>query len=217
MSNLAETLYYQIYNFVLLGDSDNAKTYLGFLREEYDKDESQFNALKEDERWKHLIELGDVIDKNLIVKNFQEVERPVEKIIKEEDEAQFSKQRELVKAICLAKDELRMCLKAESDFCCTSIEYETKFGRVDLVAQDKETIYPIEVKKSGADHSVIGQIDKYIIHFKLGLINRMYRYVVGVVIANGFDEYSLQELHRFGAIAIKYKFKGDNRIELSRA
>lgn len=109
-----------------------------------------------------------------------------------------------------------MCLKAESDFYCMSTEYETKFGRVDLVAQDKETIYPIEVKKSVADHSVIGLIDKYIIHFKLGLINRMYRYVVGVVIANGFDEYSLQELHRFGAVAIKYKFKGDNNIELTR-
>ena len=65
MSNLAETLYYQIHNFVLLGDSNNAKTYLGFLRDEYERDYSQFQVLKEDERWEHLIELGNVIDNNL--------------------------------------------------------------------------------------------------------------------------------------------------------
>jgi hypothetical protein len=192
------------------------KTYLGFLRDEYERDSSQFQVLKEDERWQHLIELGNVIDNDLIVKNFQEIKKPTEKIVKEDEEAQFRKQMELVKAICKAKDELKFCLQAESNFHCVNIEHETRFGRVDLVAQDKHTIYPIEVKKSGADHGVIGQIDEYITHFKLGLINKIYRYVVGVVIANGFTEYALQELHRFGAVAIRYKFKGNLNVELLR-
>jgi hypothetical protein len=215
VSNLAETLYYQINNYVLLGDSNNAKTYLGFLRDEYERDCSQFQVLKEDERWKHLIELGNVVDNNLIVKNFQDIEKPYYKFVKEE-ESKFSKEKDLVRAICMAKDNLRMCLKAESDFCLINSEQPTRFGFVDLVAQDKDTIYPIEVKKSGANHKVVGQIDKYLIHFKLGLINKIYRYVIGVVIANGFDEYTLQELHRFGAVAIQYKFKGEHNVELMR-
>ncbi len=216
MTNLAETLYYQVYNSVLLGRSDKAKTYLGFLRDEYEKDESQFLILKQDERWNHLIELGNVIDNGLIVKNFQDIEKPIEKIAKEEDEIHFRKQSELIKAICREKDNLKIHLQAEDDFYFVGLEQETKFGNVDLVAQDKDTIYPIEVKKSGARHDVIGQIDKYMIHFKLKLINKIYSCVKGVVIANGFDEYTLQELYRFGAIAIQYEFKGDQNIELAR-
>jgi RecB family endonuclease NucS len=89
------------------------------------------------------------------------------------------------------------------------------FGRVDLVAQDSATIYPIELKKSTANHDVIGQIDKYILHYKLKLINKIYKNVIGVVIANSFSEYVLQELCRLGAIPIVYLFQ-DDQIEFKR-
>jgi hypothetical protein len=214
MSSVVESLYYQTYNNVLLGDIYSAKMYLSFLREEYDKDETQFEIFKKDYRWEHLAELGNVIDNNLVLsKSLKSVPDKVITTIRQEDETVYQKQNDLVRAIILSQADLRMCLSAELDFYCSCTEMETRFGRVDLVAQDSNTVYPIEVKKNGAYHDVVGQIDKYIIHFKLGLINKLYRNVIGVVIANVFDDYVLQELHKFGALAIKYKFKNEKKVE----
>jgi hypothetical protein len=217
MSNLAETLYYNIYSSMLLGENINAKMYLSFLREEYYSNEHLFEPLKKDNRWEHLIELGNAIDNNLFLSNNKNFESSIEEHVQvKKDEIVYSKQDDLVKAIILSQDKLRICLKAESDFHCIFTEMETKFGRVDLVAQDKNTIYPIEVKKNGAYHDVLGQINKYIIHFKLKLINRIYNDVVGVVIANSFDNYVLKELYKFNIFAIKYKFISSKEVEFKK-
>lgn len=213
MSTLTETLYYQTYNFVLLGDSSNAKMYLSFLREEFDKDENSFEPLKKDHRWKHLVELGNSIDKNQTISSLVEDKQNV---MRQEDEAVFSRQEDLVKAIILSQDDLKICLGAESDFVCTITEMETRYGRVDLVAQDKKTIFPIEVKKNGAFHDVVGQINKYVIHFKLGLINRIYDFVTGIVIANNFDSYVLKELYKLQIIPVKYKFRSEQKVEFEK-
>lgn len=213
MSNYVETLYYLTYNSVLLGESSNAKMYLSFLRDEFDKNEVLFEPLKKDHRWQHLIGLGNSIDKNLIISTFIEDKQPV---LRQEDETVFSKQEDLVKAIILSQDDLRICLGAESDFFCSITELETRYGRVDLVAQDHKTVFPIEVKKNGAFHDVVGQINKYVLHFKLGLINRDYDFVVGVVIANNFDAYTLKELYRLNVVPVKYKFKSERKVEFEK-
>jgi len=218
MANLAETLYYQTYSSVLLGNMQNAKMYLTFLREEYEENRQQFEELKKDHRWEHLKELGNVIDKDYSYsRNLSRIDKPDGFMSgREEEETVYEKQDDLVNAIINCQDDLRMCLLANSDFHCCCVEKQTRFGRVDLVAQDHETIYPIEVKKNGAYHDCVGQVDKYITHFKLGLINKIYQHVVGVVIANTFHEYVLQELHKFGAIAVKYKFKSEKVVEFTR-
>ncbi|MDD5649618.1 MAG: hypothetical protein PHF86_04260 [Candidatus Nanoarchaeia archaeon] len=214
MTTLAETLYYQTYNYMLLGDSSNAKMYLSFLREEFDSNEKSFDPLKKDHRWEHLKEIGNAIDKNLVLSNLVEDKSVV--VLRQEDETVFSKQDDLVKAIMLSQDDLRICLGAESDFNCIITEMETRYGRVDLVAQDKKTVYPIEVKKNGAFHDVVGQINKYVIHFKLGLINRIYDFVVGIVIANNFDVFVLKELYKLGVVPVKYKFKTEQKVEFEK-
>lgn len=216
MSSLVESLYYQTYNSVLLGDTQKAKMFLSFLREEYDANEDQFGVLKSDERWQHLMNLGNAIDNNLILsKKLQTCNEQNFPLVKQEEETTYSKQQDLVKAIILCQDDLRMFLGAESDFHCSCVEAETRFGRVDLVAQDKFTIFPIEVKKNGAFHDVLGQINKYIIHYELGLINRTYQKVTGIVIANSFDNYVLQEIRNFNAIAVKYTFKSEQKVEFT--
>jgi len=214
MSNLVETFYYQIYNSVLLGDLTNAKMYLTFLRSEYETNEEKFEALKSDYRWEHLVKLGNAIDNNQVLTKDFKVEKD-NVVVRYEDETIYKKQDDLVKAIILSQNDLRMCLGAESDFYCTCTELETKFGRVDLVAQDKQTVYPIEVKKNGAFHDCIGQINKYVIHFELGLINKIYRFVQGVVIANSFDEYIIHELCKIDVVAVKYKFKSNQQVEFT--
>jgi hypothetical protein len=203
------------YNQALLGNLEEARMYLSFLREEYDSDPNQFDVLKRDMRWGHLVELGTAIDNGkitnqLIVENNSSVQQ------KMEDEVGFRKQAELVKAICLCSQDLGFALQTSSDFYCYNVEHETRYGRVDLVARDNETIYPIEVKKNGAYHDCIGQIRKYILHFKLGLILKTYQSVKGIVIANHFDNFVLQELKRSEVIAIKYKYKSTHNIEFIR-
>jgi len=210
---LVETLYYQAYNRALLGNLAEAKMYLAFLREEYSKNESQFEELKSDGRWNHLVGLGDAIDNNRLTPDLQNIEiQKVDIQSKPVKDTQCDNQVELVKAICLSSDDLGRCLKGKADFHCSCVELETRFGRVDLVARDSDTVYPIEVKKSGAYHDCVGQVRKYILHFKLGLINKVYRNVIGVVIANSFDEYVLNDLHNYGAVAVRYKFQ-NGKIE----
>jgi len=215
MSNLAETLYYQIYNCTLLGEVEKAKMYLAFLREEYVDNEQSFNVLKKDHRWQHLIELGNSIDNNYVALKSLKVDelQPCISQDKIEKDCVFSKQDDLVKAIILCQDDLKKCLGAQCDFRCFFTEMDTKFGRVDLVASDSVTMYPIEVKKNGAYHDVVGQIYKYVVHFKLSLINRMYEKVIGVVIANSFDKYVFNEFQKTGVICVKYVLKLDNKVE----
>jgi RecB family endonuclease NucS len=216
MSNTAETLYYLIYNNVLLGKTDEAKMYLEFLRDEFNKHPNQFEPLKQDERWEHLVELGNIIDNNLVVKNFDKIEKCNELSIKQEDSTKIKNQKDLMKFICQEKTQLKTLINADDDFNFIDAEQQTLFGRVDLVAQDKNTIYPIELKTSIADHSVIGQIEKYVVHYKLRLMNKIYKHVKGIVISNNFLEYVLQQLPQIGVIAILYTLKND-KIELKRA
>jgi RecB family endonuclease NucS len=190
--------------------------YLQFLREEFDKNEESFASLKKDHRWEHLVELGNAIDNNLDISKNLLSDKEKFGVLRQEDETVFSKQYDLVKAIMLSQDQLRICLNAEHDFACSIAEMDTRYGRVDLVAQDSKTIYPIEVKKNCAFHDVVGQISKYVIHFKLGLVNRIYDFVAGVVIANSFDMFVLKELYKLGIIPIKYKFKTEQQVEFER-
>lgn len=215
MSNLAETFYYQIYNCTLLGEIEKAKMYLAFLREEYLNNEQSFNQLKKDHRWQHLIELGNAIDNNYTALESLKIEdlEPCACQEKNEKDNVFSKQNDLVKAIIFCQNDLKKCLGAQYDFHCFCTEMETKFGRVDLVASDSITMYPIEVKKNGAFHDVVGQIYKYVVHFKLSLINRVYDKVIGVVIANSFDRYVLNELKKTGIVCVRYVFKSEDKVD----
>jgi len=211
MSSLVETLYYQIYNSFLLNDNDSAKMYLSFLREEYKEDESKFSCLKNDHRWEHLQNLGNAIDNELTLQNKIDLDK------KEENNnvhtESFKNQNELVKSIVLSQNLLKNILKAENDFHCSCVELETNFGRIDLVAQDSMSIYPIEVKTNGAFHDVIGQINKYIIYFKLHLMQKIYQHVRGVVIANNFNEHVIQELRKLNVVILKYVIRDKREVE----
>ena len=68
--------------------------------------------------------------------------------------------------------------------------------RCDIVAESEETCFPIELKIVQANHAVISQISKYCYYFY-----RRYRYsnfkdIQGVVCANGYCQWSINELRR---------------------
>jgi len=78
-------------------------------------------------------------------------------------------------------------------------EVETDFEyRCDLVAKNEVRFYPIELKIYQADHQVVSQIKKYCWFFYRKLRYDRYRDIQGVVCANGFDSWSINELRREG-------------------
>jgi len=95
---------------------------------------------------------------------------------------------------------------------CKGIERETYHtgGNCDMVLQNNErTLFPIEFKLNQANHSVVSQIDKYCIHFKLDLVYKLYDRVQGVVIASSFSKYAINALLKRSIICLQYSCKND--------
>lgn len=70
--------------------------------------------------------------------------------------------------------------------------------RCDILAKSDTHYYPIELKIRQANHAVVSQITKYCFYFY-----RKFRYtfhlpIQGIVVANGFDAWSINELRREG-------------------
>jgi len=208
-TSTVETLYYWLYNSVLLGNSQNAKMYLEILRDDYLVDDKQFVELIEDGRFEHLKQLAYAVDNGLVVKNFDYNENSNKAEIASKDENQVETELELVKLIFKNQQNLqnlKSILGVSEEFYIYNVEHPTKFGRVDIVAKDGSTVYLIETKKGEARYSVISQIDKYILDFRLNLAIKMWKHIVGVVIANGFLDQVTKELVKLDVIPIKYNF-----------
>jgi RecB family endonuclease NucS len=214
MSKIIECLFYKFYNAVLLGSPDS-QIFYEILQDEYKKDEEQFRFLQEDERWDILTKLIETVKNKLVVKNF-DFDAKMNLISQDaEEKSSVEYEYDLIKIILQNKDCLAHILESSPDFCFYNVEHPTLFGRVDIVAQDKKTMYLIETKRNEAKHDVISQIDKYILDFNLKLSLKLWNKVVGIVIANGFPQYVFQELIKNGIIPLRYSLK-DNIFKLTK-
>jgi len=202
-----EVFYYSLYNATLLGNSQDAKMFLDLLRDEFIADERNFETLRADDRWNHLQQLSAAVENGLTVKNFSYKDDNVDAPNK--DDQQVALESDLVKLICKDPDCLKQLFGASDDFYIYNIEHPTKYGKVDIVAKDGLTVYVIETKKSHARFSVVSQIDKYLLDFKLKLILKQWNKIVGVVIANGYIDGVAKELVKLGVIPIKYRYKNN--------
>jgi len=70
--------------------------------------------------------------------------------------------------------------------------------RCDIVAESKERCYPIELKIAQGNHAVVSQCSKYCYYFYRKLRYGHFKLVQGVVIMNGADTWSINELRREG-------------------
>jgi len=76
-------------------------------------------------------------------------------------------------------------------------QVETDFEYAcDLVAESNQIFYPIELKIRQSNHEVISQIDKYCFYFYRKLRYNQYKKIQGVVIANGFDSFAINQLRK---------------------
>jgi hypothetical protein len=79
----------------------------------------------------------------------------------------------------------------------TEVETDGEY-RCDIVAESKSTFYPIELKIAQGTHAVVSQCSKYCYYFYRKLRYGRFKRVQGVVIGNGYDQWSVNELRREG-------------------
>ncbi len=88
-----------------------------------------------------------------------------------------------------------------------SCEYDDENEyKCDVVAESNENFYPVELKIRQATHSVVSQCSKYCWYFYRKLRYGRYKEIQGIVIANGFSSWSINELRREGIWIFKPKF-----------
>jgi len=97
----------------------------------------------------------------------------------------------------------------------TGIEVDVGHSyRCDIVAEGKK-FYPIELKIGQTNHAVVSQCIKYCYYFYRKLRYSLYKEIQGVVIGNGFDPWSINELRREGIWCFTIRTMGDG-VELSK-
>lgn len=123
-------------------------------------------------------------------------------------------EKKLVRMIIKNEVLLRKVIKKDLRLACT--ELKTPYGYVDLVGYTKEYAVPIEVKLKTANHSIIGQILKYMKYFVYRLNYGLYRDVVGVLIAKGYTEDVLQECKKINVVPLTYNLS-ENSFSIQKA
>lgn len=87
--------------------------------------------------------------------------------------------------------------------------------KCDIVADGKR-MYAIELKIGQTTHAVVSQCVKYCYYLRRKLRYGWYKEVQGVVIGNGFDDWSINELRRVGIWIFAIQPDGDAGIRLVR-
>lgn len=97
------------------------------------------------------------------------------------------------------------------------IEIPTNYGKIDILAksQDQQQIWIIELKKGKGQFPLITQIAKYILSQEEKLINRSFKEVRSIAIANGYSRFALQGLRKMGCIPLHYE-QISNKITLRK-
>lgn len=125
----------------------------------------------------------------------------------------FTKEKELSKYL---KSNSRVLSKALGDEVkITGTEVDVHNGhKCDLVCESVNFFYPIELKIRQANHAVVSQIQKYCFHFYRKLRYDMYKPIQGIVIANGMDDWSINELRKEGIKCFSINPEPENEISL---
>ncbi|MHA2281513.1 MAG: hypothetical protein ACXAC5_11720 [Promethearchaeota archaeon] len=99
----------------------------------------------------------------------------------------------------LAQNPIILSSAFEDSIKVTGTEVETDGDyRCDIVAESKSVFYPVELKIAQGTHAVVSQCSKYCYYFYRKLRYDRFKKVQGVVIASGFDVWSINELRREG-------------------
>ena len=92
------------------------------------------------------------------------------------------------------------------------VEIKSNYGWIDILAKKDDEIWIIELKKGRGDHRLTGQTAKYILAYEEKLINKSFKKVKSITIANGYTKFCLQNLKKMGTIPIHYELINKNLI-----
>jgi len=198
-----EALFSCLNSSVLLGKKTESKMYLDILRSEFEHNEENFKVLQ-DGRMDHLIKIGKVIDNDLTIRDFN-LNESISGVVSG-NENFVEKEKELSDLICKHPEVLKKSLKGSNEFEIVTAYCPTRYGIADIIARDKEKLFVVELKKETAKHDIVSQLEKYMIHFKLKLNYKLWKEVIGVTIANSYQDFALQELSKIGVICFQYSF-----------
>jgi len=206
-----ETVFFMLNHAVLIGDINKAKMFLEILREDCENKPELFDQLDEYYR-NRLVHLGNIVENNVPTTRANDIEESKNYYnVKKRSEDYVQKEKDVVKMIYHSG-------QLESFFPglkITDYESPTEFGKVDLVAFDEVTAYPIEVKLNSGRHSIVSQIEKYMRHFWKLLNLKMWKTVVGIVIAQKFEKFALEEFKRLNVIPFSYSIR-KSKLKLTR-
>ncbi len=205
-----ETIFFGLNFYFVTSQIEEAKKYLEILREEQEEIPSLFYQM--DQRYQErLIKIAHLLDSNIINNRLESTgeDRKYNNIEVECDE-EVTEEKEIVKKLCKSNVFHR---HLGDNFELLNLEHPTEYGKVDILGQSGEIIYPIEVKLKRGTHSIIGQIEKYMKHFwkKLGL--KLWKDVNGIIIAKSYERYVLEELNKLNVVAFTYYIK-NKKIDL---
>ncbi|KKM95011.1 hypothetical protein LCGC14_1192420 [marine sediment metagenome] len=96
----------------------------------------------------------------------------------------------------------------------TEVETDCEY-KCDILAEGKTIRYPVELKIGQADHAVVSQIQKYCYYFYRKYRYAFFKEIQGIVCANGFDAWSINELRRTNILIFDIMPDGDG-IRLSQ-
>jgi RecB family endonuclease NucS len=89
-------------------------------------------------------------------------------------------------------------------------QHSTYYGDIDILAKDENSIYIIELKKDVANHSIVGQVLKYALHFQKRLIYNLFNDVKIITIAGSYTNYAFNQLKAIGANTLIYNANNNN-------
>ena len=103
----------------------------------------------------------------------------------------------------------------EENIRITGVEVDTDFEyKCDIVAESFTKFFPIELKIGQGNHAVVSQCSKYCYYFYRKLRYDRFKQIQGVVIANGFDSWSINELRRNGILIFDIISENEKDISL---
>jgi len=127
----------------------------------------------------------------------------------------IKKEKDLQKYLVDHTDMLSDALGDEITMTDTEVVTDFEYA-CDIVAKSKNKFYPIELKIAQADHKAVSQILKYCYYFYRSLRYDRFKDIQGVVIANGMDAWSINELRRENIWVYDIIRNGDSNIALQR-
>jgi hypothetical protein len=209
---MVEALYFNTYHSFLLGNLHDTKMFFEFLVDEFKKRKNP-EALST----KQLLELKTIRSalQTGKIEKYEWINAP-DTPDTGNPTAPDIKQPDLARRIHFKGLQQLQGLLSSPDLELYDIEHPCgAYGTVDMVYRSHDVSFPVEVKRHEGKHDLIGQINKYTLHFKLQLHLKHYDEVQPVTICNSYNQHTLTELKRLSVIPIKYDITDDG-IKLRR-